>query len=305
MNLNIIIPHYHSSFCLNNCMYCGFKKNNQIIPRKRLTDEEFIAEIDLILSWGYRTIEFVYASDPQLDILNIAKRIGYVKELGDKRNMHLRIGLNADPLRYEDYLTLKKAGLDFFVIWMETYSREKYAFWHDSKSPKYDFDFRYNSYSRAIDAGLKNYGMGILFGLNNWHEDVMALVEHGKILEQEYGISPYIIGLPRFKKANSVVDIDNYILPVNDEEYMQACKMYKENFPKTMLFINTREKLDFNLNFCGDNDLFTIDCGTSPGAYLYPSIVKNGIEQFHTYQYNREVAIRKIKEKGFTPIFDW
>jgi hypothetical protein len=147
--------------------------------------------------------------------------------------------------------------------------------------------------------------MGILFGLNSWKEDVEALIRHGKLLEKEYGVPPYIIGLPRFRKAQLTEEVHRFIVPVSDEEYKCACRMYKEEFPQAMLFINTREELELNLDICSANDLFTIDCGTYPGAYLSPSVFRQEIEQFHTYQYDREAALQKIIEKGFTPLFGW
>jgi len=149
-------------------------------------------------------------------------------------------------------------------------------------------------------------GEGVLFGLNNWSEDVEALIQHGKSLEKQYGISPYIIGLPRFKDAHSIdEEVREHITLVSDDEYKLACKMYKNNFPKTMLFINTREKLELNLDVCSENDLFTINCGTYPGAYINPEIIEQGNEQFHTHQYNREIVLQEIRKKRFTPLFDW
>jgi len=304
IDLNIIVPQYHSSYCRDNCKYCGFKKDNLIIPRDRLSDEDFKAELELLISWGYRTIEFVYASDTYFSPDRIAERIEYAKNISEQRNLDLRIGLNAEPFDYKGYKTLKDSGLDFFVIWMETYNRERYNFWHDEKMPKFDFENRYNSYEVAIEAGLINYGMGILFGLNDWKEDVQALVNHGNILKQKYDIPPYIIGVPRIKRANSV-HIEKDMKFVSDKEFLQAISTYKREFPETMIFFNTREEFELNIKACSENDLFTVDCGTYPRAFLKPDVLQNDTEQFHTYQYDRNESVIKLKEVGFNPRFVW
>ncbi len=302
--VSIIVPQYQSSYCIDDCKYCGFRKTNSVIPRKRLNDEDFKKEIDLLLQYGYRTIEFVYASDRYFSPDAIAKRIEYVKNLGIKRGLNLRIGLNSEPFDYKGYKTLVNSGLDFFVIWMETYNKEKYNFWHGNKTPKSNYEVRYSAYEIAIDAGLKNYGMGILFGLNDLEEDTDALMMHAKYLTQKSGFEPYIFGVPRVKRANSVVIDEKYSL-VDDISFGKAIKKYKDNFPNTMIFYNTRESFELNMELCQNSDLFTIDCGTYPGAYLHPKILDNDTEQFHTIPYERERIIEEMNKNNIQPIFEW
>lgn len=303
-NINIIVPQYQSSYCVDDCSYCGFKKSNRIIDRTRLSDEDFKKEIEILVDLGYRTIEFVYASDKYFNASRIAKRVEYVKNYGKKKQIDIRVGLNSEPLDFKGYKILYDAGLDFFVIWMETYNKDKYIYWHGKKTPKANFERRYNSYEIAIEAGLKNYGMGILFGLSKWQEDVNALIKHGRKLTQKYNVSPYIIGVPRIKRANCVI-IDNKFEQVTDENLKIAIEKYNEAFPEAMIFFNTRENFEFNVETCKENDLFTIDCGTYPGAYLNPSILKNDTEQFHTFQYNRGEVIKQLRNNGFKIQYEW
>ncbi|MBM4056044.1 MAG: radical SAM protein [Planctomycetes bacterium] len=303
-NVNIIVPQYHSSFCLNNCIYCGFKNTNKSITRSRLSDADYKKEIQLLLSWGYRTIEFVYSSDRFFKPDIIAKRIEYAKELGLKNNAKVRIGLNTEPLDYEDYKTLKFSGLDFIVLWMETYSRSLYTYWHGAITPKSNYTYRYEAYERAIEAGIENYGLGVLFGLNYWKDEVIALINHANYLFRKYNQKPYIIGIPRIKQAHSVT-LNGHLKPMQDNEFIEACNMYKQAFPDTMLFFNTRESFELNVKCCSNNDLFTIDCGTYPRAFLEPNLIKNGIEQFQTHRYARECTIKKLKQNNINPKFDW
>ncbi len=303
-NVNIIVPQYHSSFCVDNCSYCGFRKSNKIIPRNRLSDDDYKKELDLLIKWGYKTIEFVFASDRYFGPDKIAKRIEYAKELSEKRNINLRIGLNSEPFDFKGYKILKSAGLDFFVLWMETYSKKQFELWHGLKTPKSNYEYRIEAFDRAIEAGLSNYGMGVLFGLADWKKDVSTLIEHGKKLLEKYKISPYIIGVPRLRPAHSVI-FNGRVLKLTDEEFTAATKMYKVAFPKTMLFLNTRESLDLNLKICNNNDLFTIDCGTYPGAFLNHKSIVNGIEQFSTHIYNRDIVLKKFESNKISSNFDW
>ncbi len=304
MNINLIVPQYQSSYCIDECNYCGFNKNNKVISRTRLSDEYFEREIELLINLGHRTIEFVYSSDRYFSPEKIATRVEFVKEYGISKGLNIRVGLNSEPFDYKGYKMLKNAGLDFFVMWMETYDRARYSFWHGSKTPKSDFDTRYNTYATAIEAGITNYGMGILFGLSDWNADVNSLINHGKKLTEDFGVSPYIIGIPRIKRANCVILNDNFI-NVSDEDLSIAINKYKEAFPEAMIFYNTREDFEFNIQNIKNNDLFTIDCGTYPGYYLNPSIVEKDTEQFHTIQYERLEILQRLKEIGVNLRYDW
>ncbi|MBZ0109121.1 MAG: radical SAM protein [Candidatus Scalindua rubra] len=303
-NVNIIVPQYHSSYCIDDCAYCGFKNSNKNIPRHRLSDDDFKKEIQILLSWGYRAIEFVYSSDRYFGTDVIAKRIEYVKELGLKSKIEIRIGLNTEPLDFDDYKTLKSSGLDFVVLWMETYSRDLFKYWHGTITPKSNYTYRYEAYGRAIEAGINNYGMGVLFGLNYWKDEVVALINHADYLYQKYNYKPYIIGIPRIKQAHSVI-LNGQLKPMSDSEFSEACNMYKKSFPETMLFFNTRESFELNVKCCSNNDLITIDCGTYPRAFLEPNLVKNVNEQFQTHYYEREDTIKKLKQNNIIPNFDW
>jgi len=187
---------------------------------------------------------------------------------------------------------------------METYSKEQFEFWHGLKSPKSNYEYRVEAFDRAIEAGLSNYGMGVLFGLSDWKEDVDALIEHGRKLIGKYNISPYIIGVPRLRPAHSVI-FNGRIVKLTDKEYTAATKMYKTAFPETMLFLNTRESFDLNLKICNNNDLFTIDCGTYPGTFINDEPIKDGIEQFSTNIYCKDSVLSELTANKIISKFEW
>lgn len=302
--LSIIIPQYHSSRCVDDCKYCGFRKSNPNMLRAVLNDKDFEKEINLLIDWGYRCIEFVYATDPDFTPERIGKRIQTAKRIGDDKGVDLRIGLNANSFDVNGYRTLKDYGLDFMVLWVETYT-EKYKNWHPQNTPKGNFINRIDTFDRVIQGGIDKFGFGVLFGLGNWLHDCLMLIAHGLYLKKEYGIDPYIMGIPRLKHAMGLKTEKSHWI-IDDRNYEFVCSLYKLVFPETMLFINTREKFEENLHLIsGGGDLFTIDCGTFPGAHLKPQLIVNGFEQFHTQHYEREKIVQSLTSKGFIPEFNW
>jgi len=301
--LYAIIPQYHTSHCVNDCAYCGFRKSNPHVLRAELNDEDFERELNLILNWGYTRIEFVYASDENFPVKRIAERVSKAKNIGESFGRELEIGINAPPLSLEDYKILNDAGLDFVLLWMETYSEASYKKWHPGNTPKSDFNYRIDTFDRSIQAGIKKYAFAVLFGLSDWGEDVLNLIAHGLYIRKNYGVEPYIIGNPRLKYAMGL-NVENSKLIIDDENYIFVNYLYKLIFPETKLFINTRETMEMNLELIkGGGDFFTIDCGTFPGVYLNSELVKNGQEQFHTSYYNREKTIALLQKEGYKVIF--
>jgi 2-iminoacetate synthase len=303
-SLSLIIPQYHSSKCIDNCKYCGFRKSNPNMLRVTLSDSDFEKEINLLIDWGYRCIEFVYATDPDFTAQRIGERVQVAKRIGKDREVDLIIGLNANSFTVEEYKILNQHGLDFMVLWIETYT-EKYHDWHPKDTPKADFIHRIDTFDRVIQGGINKFGFGVLFGLGNWVHDVLMLIAHGLYLRKQYGIDPYIMGIPRLKQAMGLkIERSPWIIDDNDFEFV--CYLFKLVFPNTKLFINTRENFEENYKLIsGGGDLFTIDCGTFPGAYLNPKLVVEGFEQFHTQYYNRDTALTALKDKGFKPEFSW
>ncbi len=266
--VEFIIPEYLTSFCQNDCLYCGYRKTNSLAERVRLSPELYDQELDLILSWGHRQIELVLADDPDFGPEELAPYVertaGKLVNLGGGV-----VALNAPPYDEEDYHLLWQAGLGWVALWQETYDRPHFDRWHIEGSPKREFEYRLDVWDRAIAAGFTRVGLGILFGLYEWRFDVLALVEHGNYLRKTYGIEPHAVGIPRLKPARGVLASQKPSrFSVSDEDFQLAVSVYHLAFPRTRLFFNTREDYEFNLSMVTRGDLFTVDCETLPGAYL-------------------------------------
>jgi len=302
-HLKPIIPQYHTSKCIDDCAYCSFRKSNPHVLRTELNDEDFEKELKLILDWGYTVIEFVYSTDMNFPAKRIAERIIKAKHIGKSIGKELEIGINAPSLSIDDYKILHDVGIDFVLLWIETYSKENYKRWHPNNTPKSNFNYRIDTFDRLIEAGIKKYAFAVLFGLSDWVEDVINLIAHGLYIRKTYAIEPYIIGNPRLKRAMGL-SVENSKYMIDDENYIFVNYLFKLIFPETKLFINTRENIDINLKLIqGGGDFFTIDCGTFPGAYLNYELIKNGQEQFRTSYYDREQTIKLLQEKGYKIVF--
>ncbi|MBZ5546155.1 MAG: hemerythrin domain-containing protein, partial [Acidobacteriia bacterium] len=286
--VDIIIPEYLTSFCQNDCLYCGYRQSNALAERVRLRPDHYERELDLILSWGYRQIELVLADDPDFPADQVAQYVSLTGRKLAERGGGL-VALNAPPYEEADYRRLRSAGLDWVALWQETYDQPHFERWHLEGSPKRQYEFRLDVWDRAIAAGFTRVGLGVLFGLYDWRFDVLALVEHANYLQRTYGIAPHVIGIPRLKPARGVLASQKPShFSVSDEDYRLAVSVYHLAVPQARLFFNTREPYEFNLSMVTRGDLFTVDCETLPGAYLRGRLP--GQFATHSYPSRREVT---------------
>ena len=294
--VEFIIPEYLTSFCQNDCLYCGYRKTNSLAERVRLSPEQHEQELDLILSWGHRQIELVLADDPDFGpeelVSYVERTVRKLEDLGGGV-----VALNAPPCDEEDYQLMWASRLGWVALWQETYDRTHFDRWHSEGSPKREYDYRLDVWDRAIAAGFTRVGLGILFGLYDWRFDLLALVEHANYLRKTYGIEPHTLGIPRLKPARGVLASQKPSrFSVCDEDFRLAVSVYHLAFPRTRLFFNTREEYEFNLSMVTRGDLFTVDCETLPGAYLRGP--QPGQFSTHAYPPRREV-VAEFARRGY------
>ena len=295
--VEFIIPVYLTSFCQNDCLYCGYRMSNPLAERIRLSPEDFERQLDLILSWGHRQIELVLSDDPEFGPSVLARYV----ELTRRKLAAVGGGVVAGcgPV-YEaaDYAWLREAGLEWVVEWQETYHRPHFERWHLPGSPKRFYEARLDLWDRTIAAGLARFGLGVLLGLYDWPFDVLAVVEHGNYIRRRYHLEPHAIGIPRLKPARGVLASQKPSrFTVSDDDYRFLVSVYHLAFPHSRLFFNTREDYAFNLSMVAGGDLFTVDCETLPGGYLRTHLP--GQFSTHYYPPRREV-VRALAERGLT-----
>jgi 2-iminoacetate synthase len=199
-----IIPVYLTSFCQNECLYCGYRKSNPIAERVRLGLGDFEKQLDLILSWGHRQIELVLSDDPEFGPETVARYVASTRRKLEARGGGV-VALCSPVYQQEDYVRLRDAGLDWVVEWQETYHQPHFDRWHFPGSPKRNFESRLDLWDRVVAAGITKIGMGVLLGLYDFRYDALAVIEHGNYLRRTYGIEPHALGIPRLKPARGVL----------------------------------------------------------------------------------------------------
>ena len=299
-NVEFVIPVYLTSFCENECLYCGYRHSNALAERVRLSLDEFSRELDLILSWGHRQIELVLSEDPEFGPEVVARYVERTRKRLDGLGGGV-VGLCAPMYGLDDYERLSEAGLEWVVEWQETYHQPHYDRWHVAASPKRDFEFRLDLWDRVIAAGIKKIALGALLGLYEWRYDVLAVIEQGNYLRRTYGLEPHAIGIPRLKPARGVLASQKPSrYTVSDDDYRLIVSLYHLAFPRSRLFFNTRENYEMNISLVAAGDLFTVDCDTFPGGYLHGDIP--GQFSTHGFPGRREVA-RVLASRGLETFF--
>jgi len=293
--VEFIIPVYLTSFCQNECLYCGYRQSNAIAERVRLSLEDFDKQLDLILSWGHRQIELVLSDDPEFGPEMVARYVAATRRKLDALGGGM-VALCSPVYKQEDYVRLREAGLDWVVEWQETYHRPHFDRWHYGSSPKRAFETRLDLWDHVVAAGITKIGMGALLGLYDFRHDALAVIEHGNYMRRTYGIEPHALGIPRLKPARGVLASQKpNRFTVSDDDFRLVVSAYHMAFPTSRLFFNTRESYELNLSLVSAGDLFTVDCETLPGAYLRRHLP--GQFSTHDYPPRREVAAT-LKQRG-------
>ena len=171
--MEFVIPVYLTSFCQNECLYCGYRESNALAERVRLSLDEFGRELDLILSWGHRQIELVLSEDPEFGPEVVARYVELTRQKLDRLGGGV-VGLCSPVYEREDYVRLRAAGLEWVVEWQETYHQPHFDRWHVVGSPKRDIEYRLDLWDRVIAAGIRKIALGALLGLYDWRYDALA-----------------------------------------------------------------------------------------------------------------------------------
>ena len=298
--VEFVIPVYLTSFCRNECLYCGYRQSNALAERVRLSLDEFDRELDLILSWGHRQIELVLAEDPEFGPEVVASYVELARRKLEHRGGGV-VGLCAPMYSMKDYERLRAASLEWVVEWQETYHQPHFDRWHVIGSPKRDFAYRLDMWDRVIAAGIKKIAVGALLGLYDWRYDALASIEHRNYLHRTYGLEPYALGIPRLKPARGVLATQKPSrFTVSDDDYRLIVDLYHLAFPRSRLFFNTRESYAMNISMVGPGDLFTVDCDTFPGGYLR----KDTPGQFSTHGFpDRREVVREFAARGWASAY--
>ena len=236
-------PLYISNYCVNRCRYCGYKCTNKI-ERKRLTDDEIRREVELIINLGHKRIALEAGEDDRncpIDYITHAMDVIYNTRV---KNGHIRrINVNIAATTVENYRKLKEAGIGTYVLFQETYHRDSYAKYHPA-GPKSDYDYHTTAMDRAMESGIDDVGLGVLFGLYDYRYEVLGLLLHAQHLEDKYGVGPHTISVPRLRPAEGV-SLEEFPYLVSDYDFKRIVAILRLAVPYTGMILSTREAAGF------------------------------------------------------------
>jgi 2-iminoacetate synthase len=304
--LVLFAPMYVSNHCVNNCLYCGFRKDNTDMRRKCLSMGEVREETRLILEQGHKRILMLMGEHPGLcsfDYFLDAIDVAYsVKD--SKGSSIRRINIEIAPLTDEEFQKLSKVPIGTYTVFQETYHRETYAKMHPT-GKKSDYDWRLNSMDRALSNGMHDVGIGALFGLYDYRFEVLALIMHAEHLDKEFGVGPHTISIPRMEPAQNAPASLDVPSPVSDLEFKKLVAVLRCAVPYTGMILSTRESPEmrkevFNLG------VSQISAGskTNPGGYAEALINPEDEEQFALSDTrSTDEVISSVIKQGFVPSF--
>ncbi len=306
----LFAPLYLSSFCVNNCVYCGYKRSNKHQLRKKLTMDEIKQEVEILESLGHKRLAVEAGEDPNnCPIEYVTDAIKAIYSIRDGNGSIRRVNINIAATTIEDYEKLKAAEIGTYILFQETYNRERYAEMHPS-GPKHDYNWHTTAMDRAMKGGIDDVGIGVLYGLYDWKYETVAIFLHAEHLEKEFGVGPHTISVPRMRPAGDV-NLETFPYLVPDEAFKKIIAIIRLAVPYTGMILSTREEPNFRdeLIDCGISQISAGSC-TGVGGYQKtvvehePTCNTNNGQQFEpSDQRSPNQIIRMLCERGFVPSY--
>lgn len=235
-------PLYCSNFCVNNCLYCGFRRDNHLQKRRQLTIEEVRKEAEALVSMGHKRLIMVYGEHPLSDVDYIAKTIQTVYDTKVGKGEIRRVNVNAAPMDIARLKVLKEVGIGTFQVFQETYHHETYKRVHPEGTIKAHYRWRLYALHRAQEAGIDDVAIGALFGLYDWKFEVMGLLYHTIDLEHHFGgVGPHTISFPRLEPAINTPFVQETRYRVSDRDFKRLVAVIRLSVPYTGMIITARE----------------------------------------------------------------
>lgn len=233
-------PLYLSNYCVNGCLYCPYHQKNKHIARKKLTQDEVKKEVIALQDMGHKRLAIEAGEDPVNNpieyILDCIKTIYSVKH---KNGAIRRVNVNIAATTVENYRKLKEAGIGTYILFQETYHKESYEYLHPT-GPKHNYAYHTEAMDRAMEGGIDDVGIGVLFGLDKYRYEFAGLLMHAEHLEAVHGVGPHTISVPRVKPADDI-DPNDFDNSLSDEMFCKIAACIRIAVPYTGMIISTRE----------------------------------------------------------------
>ena len=233
-------PLYLSDWCINGCVYCPYHSKNRTIPRRKLSQDEIREEVIALQDMGHKRLAIESGEDPVHNPIEyILDSIKTIYSTHHRNGAIRRVNVNIAATTVENYRKLKEAGIGTYILFQETYNRKNYEILHPT-GPKSDYAWHTEAMDRAMQGGIDDVGIGVLFGLDTWRYDLVGLLMHAEHLEARFGVGPHTISVPRICPADDI-DTKDFPNAVPDDIFCRIVAVIRLAVPYTGMIISTRE----------------------------------------------------------------
>jgi 2-iminoacetate synthase len=261
-------PLYTGNACINNCLYCAFRSENKAIKRKVLSMAEIAQEVSSLLREGHKRLLLICGESSRNNTDYMCEAIRTAYGVREGKDYVRRINLELAPMSVEDFRRLKAEKIGTYVCFQETYDPVLYKEYHPAGTPKADYENRLMVFDRAMEGGIDDVGLGVLFGLADYRFEVLALMEHAAHLEKAFGCGPHTVSVPRIEPAENAPLPNNIPFPVSDGDFKKIIAIIRIALPYTGIILSTRESEEMRTELF-NYGISQVSAGsrTNPGAY--------------------------------------
>ena len=236
----LFAPLYLSNYCINGCVYCPYHAKNKHIPRKKMTQEEIKKEVIALQDMGHKRLAIETGEDPVNNPIEyVLESLKTIYSIHHKNGAIRRANVNIAATTVENYRKLKEAGIGTYILFQETYNKKSYEELHPT-GPKHNYAYHTEAMDRAMQGGIDDVGLGVLFGLESYKYEFSALLMHAEHLEAVYGVGPHTISVPRIKHADDI-NPDEFDNGIDDDIFAKIIACIRISVPYTGMIISTRE----------------------------------------------------------------
>lgn len=297
-------PLYLSNYCVNGCVYCPYHLKNKHIARKKLTQEEIVNEVMALQDMGHKRLALETGEDPiNSPIEYVLESIRTIYGVKHKNGAIRRVNVNIAATSVENYRKLAEAGIGTYILFQETYHKESYEKLHPT-GPKHNYTYHTEAMDRAMEGGIDDVGLGVLFGLERFRYEFTGLLMHAEHLEAAFGVGPHTLSVPRIRHADDI-DADAFSNGIDDDTFAKIVACIRIAVPYTGMIISTRES-----QACREKVLklgvSQISGGsrTSVGGYVHPEQDDDKSEQFDVSDKRTlDEIVKWLMEMGHIPSF--
>lgn len=297
-------PLYLSNYCVNGCVYCPYHLQNKHITRKKLTQEDIRREVTALQDMGHKRLAIEAGEHPTMNPIEyILESIETIYSVKHKNGSIRRVNVNIAATTVENYKKLKDAGIGTYILFQETYHKESYEKLHPT-GPKHDYAWHTEAMDRAMQGGIDDVGLGVLFGLERYRYEFTALLMHAEHLEAALGVGPHTISVPRIRHADDI-DADAFNNGIDDDTFAKLVACIRIAVPYTGMIVSTREsqKCRERVLHLGVSQI-SGGSRTSVGGYVEPEPEEEKSEQFDVNDTRTlDQVVLWLMKLGYIPSF--